>query len=133
MAAVTTAAIVRGLRRNSGISSATPATHILALGERERMSYRLGQHLSEGHRQDDPLKDRVWLALQTFVTFGSLFLAFGKMDDWGSDALAVGAGLLILGTSVLYLAFIRGPWTRWAIVGTIVGLVPFIVKYAGFE
>jgi hypothetical protein len=98
------------------------------------VSYWLGQHLSEGGvKAHDPLKDRVWLALQTLVTIGSLVVAFGKADDWGRDALAVGAGLLILGTSVLYLAFIRGPWTRWAIVGTIVGLVPIVVKFAGFE
>jgi hypothetical protein len=98
------------------------------------MSYWLGQHLSEGHpRTTDPLKVRIWLLLQTFVTFGSFMVGVGKIDDWGRDALAIGAGILILGSSMLYLVFIRGPWTRWAILGTVVGLVPVVAKCAGFE
>ena len=72
------------------------------------MSYRLGQHLSEQHVQDDPLRDRVWLVLQTLLTFASLFVAFGFLDDWGSRSFLVGASMLFVGSSLLYLLFLRG-------------------------
>ena len=78
------------------------------------MSDRLGQHLSEQHAQDDPLKDRVWLALQTFLTFASLFIAFGFLDAWGTRSLLVGGNVLAFGSSCLYLLFIHGRWTRIA-------------------
>lgn len=72
------------------------------------MSYRLGQHLTEQHAQDDPLKDRIWLALQTIVTFASLFIAVGFLDDWGPKSLLMGAGILLVGSSLLYLLLVRG-------------------------
>jgi hypothetical protein len=72
------------------------------------MSYRLGQHLSEQHAQDDPLKDRIWLALQFLVSVASLFIAVGFLGDWGPKSLLVGAGILLLGSSLLYLLLVRG-------------------------
>lgn len=76
------------------------------------MSYKLGQHLSEGGvRAKDPFKDRVWLALQTIVTLASIIIAFVFLEEWGSRSLLVGAWLLAFGSSFLYLLFVRGRWT----------------------
>lgn len=73
------------------------------------MSYWLGQHLSEGGtRATDPLKDRIWLALQYLVTLASIIIAFVFLEEWGNRSLLIGGWTLAFGSSCLYLLFVRG-------------------------
>jgi hypothetical protein len=97
------------------------------------MSYWLGQQLSEGGGPGatDPLKDRVWLALQFLLTFFSMWIAVAKLGDRGNHSLVVGGGLLVAGLSVLYLLFVRGPLQRVAIAGAVIGTLVLASEYLG--